>query len=137
MGLHSMGNYYHRQGTVLLMVVFAVALLAALVMGMLQMNMDEIQIVRNQIGTAEALGVAEAGLNDAMAELRADSSWDEGFSDKSFPGGGDYTVVVDAPEITAVGTSTDGYVAVLEAEVLVSVSGPPHTVTIQSLKVNE
>ena len=50
------------------MTVFVVALLSAMVMGMLQINVEEIRIMHNQIRAAEALAVAEAGLNDALAE---------------------------------------------------------------------
>ena len=60
-----------NNGTVMLMVVFIIALLAAVVMGMLQMNTEEIQIAQNQIYAADALAIAEAGLNDAFAEIAA------------------------------------------------------------------
>jgi hypothetical protein len=132
-----MNGDYHNSGTVLLMVIFAVALLAALVIGMLQMNMEEIQIVWNHVQGAKALAVAEAGLDDAMAELRVDPSWGEGYSDKSFPGGGRYTVVIHGSKISSTGTSPEGFVATVEAHVRVSASGPPHNVTVQDLKVNE
>lgn len=127
----------HRRGTVLLVVVFAAALMAVLVSGMLQTNVDDILITQNQIGAAQALAVAEAGLNDAMAELRADSSWQAGFSDKSFPGGGDYTVVIQDSQITSTGRSADGYTATVVADVRVSRADPPHRVSIESVRVNE
>ncbi|MBN1360702.1 MAG: hypothetical protein JW993_08925 [Sedimentisphaerales bacterium] len=127
----------HNAGTVLPMVIFAVALLAALVIGMLEMNTEEIQIVRNHVEAAKALGVAEAGLNNALAELRIDRNWNDGFSGKSFPGGGQYSVVVEGSEITATGTSVGGFMATVEAQVLISASGPPYAVSVQSLKVNE
>jgi type II secretory pathway component PulK len=75
------------RGSVFLLVVFVVALLAVLVAGMLQMNTEEIQVMRNQIYAAEALAIAEAGLNDAFAEIREDDEWDEGFDDKPFANG--------------------------------------------------
>ena len=127
----------HRHGTVLLVVVFATALMAVLVSGMLQINIEDVQITRNQISAAEALAVAEAGLNDAMAELKADSNWQAGFSQKSFPGGGDYTVVVENSQITSTGRSADGYTSTVIAKVHVSGDEPPHRVTIACLRVNE
>lgn len=126
-----------RRGTVLLVVVFAAALMAVLVSGMLQINIDDLQITQNQIGAAKALAVSEAGLNDAIAQLRADSSWEAGFSSKSFPAGGDYTVVVEDSRITSTGRSADGYTAAVTADVCVSGAGAPYRVSIESLRVNE
>jgi len=125
-----------NQGSVLIMVVFVIALLSAIVIGMVQMNTEEIQIMRNHLGAAEALAIAEAGLNDALAQLRLDSQWDDGFSDKSF-GGGSYTVVVESPSITSMATSPGGYVARVRAEVTVASEGPPYSVNISSFRVNE
>ena len=118
------------------MVVFVVALMGAIVMGMLQMNTEEIQIMRNHVQAAQALAVAEAGLNDALAQLRLDSTWDVGFADKPFSDGA-YTVACDASQITSVGTTDQGYVARIEAEVSVASEGPPHSVNVDSFRVNE
>ncbi len=63
-----------NNGSVLLITIFAVALLSAITIGILQINTEEIQLMRNQIYAAEAQAIAEAGLNDAFAEIRADSS---------------------------------------------------------------
>lgn len=71
-------------GSVLLVVVLLVALLAAVVMGHLQINTEEIQLVQNQTGGAEALAIAEAGVNDALARLRQDPGWQAGLSDIPF-----------------------------------------------------
>lgn len=120
----------------MLMTVFVVALLSGLVMGMLQINVEELEIMHNQIRAAEALAVAEAGLNAALAELRADPDWDAGFRDKSFTAG-TYTVTVKRSRITSVGTSAAGYTARVDARVTVSDAGPPYIVAIDSLKVNE
>jgi type II secretory pathway component PulK len=118
------------------MTIFVVALLSALVMGMLQINVEEIRVAHNQIRAAEALAIAEAGLNDAFAELRADPDWHAGFRNKRFSGG-EYSVEVDGSRISSVGTSAAGYTASVEARVTISDTGPPHVVAIDSLKVNE
>jgi len=128
-----------NNGSVFLMVVFVIALLAALVMGMLQMTTEEIQVMRNQIYAAEALAIAEAGLNDAFAEIRADDEWDDGFDDKSFAGGSyDVDVDGDLPNLTVVseGTSAQGFVARIGADVTVG-SSWPYVIRIDSLRVNE
>jgi type II secretory pathway component PulK len=125
-----------KKGSVLLMAVFVVALLSGLVIGMLQVNVEELQIMYNQIRAAEALAVAEAGLNEALAELRDDRNWHVGFTDKRFSAG-TYTVTVDGSRITSVGRSTAGYTARMEARVMLSHAGPPYVVAIDSLRVNE
>ena len=82
-----------NKGTALLMVVFVVALLSAVTIGILQLNGVDVQIMGNEAFAAEAMMIAHAGLNDAFAEIRDDSAWCTGFTDKAFAGGS-YTVSV-------------------------------------------
>jgi len=67
-----------NNGSVLLIAIFTIALLSAVVMGILQINTEEIQLMYNSINAARALAIAEAGLNDAFAQIRADSAWRQG-----------------------------------------------------------
>ena len=107
-----------NNGSVLLMTVFVIALLAALVMGILQMNTEEIQVMRNQIYAAQVLAIAEAGLNDALAEIRADDTFNNDYS-KSFASGS-YSVDIESnlPNVTieSTGTSSQGFVARVAAD---------------------
>ena len=129
---------YRNNGSALLMVIFIVALLAAVVMGMLEISTEEIQIMQNQIYAAEAMAVAEAGLNDAFSEIRADNGWDAGFTNKSFADGS-YTVVVggQAPNltITSTGTSSQGFVYLVEAEITTGAT-PPYSISVYKFKIN-
>jgi len=131
-----MRNQRKQPGSVLLMVVFIMALLAATVMGHLQINTEEIQLMQNHLYAAEALATAEAGLNDVLAQLRAEATWTAGYVDKPF-NGGSYTVVVDGSTLTATGVTSRGFVAKVEADVTVSAAGPPHVVRIDVLRINE
>jgi Tfp pilus assembly protein PilX len=131
-----MNATHNNRGVVLLMAVFVVALLAAIVVGMLQINTEEIQIMQNHIRGAEARAVAEAGLNDALAQLRADATWDKGFAEKPFDGG-TYTVTRDEAKVTSLGTTSEGFTARIEADVTVKPAGPPHQVNIDRIRVNE
>jgi len=128
-----------NNGSVLLIAVFVIALLSALVMGMAQMNTEEIQLMRNHIFAAYALATAEAGLNDAFSEIRADPNWADGFTDKAF-NGGSYTVTVTGSlpnrTITSTGTSSEGFVAKVEADVTIS-SSSPYIIRIDNLRINE
>ncbi len=82
-----------NRGVVLLLTVFVVTLLAAVVTGLLQLSTVDIQMMNNHVHAAQALAVAQAGLNDAFGKIRADSSWCDGFTNKAF-GGGSYTVLL-------------------------------------------
>ena len=73
-----MNDKFRHKASVLLITIFVIALLAALVTGMLQLNTEEIILLHNHISAAKALAIAEAGLNDAFSELRIDSSWNSG-----------------------------------------------------------
>jgi len=122
-------------GSVLLMTIFVIAFLSALVMGLLQMNTEEIQLVQNQIYAAQALATAEAGLNDVFSELRTDPNWNSGFTDKAFEGGS-YTVDVNDSTITSTGTSSQNFDARVEAEITIG-STNPYTIRIDHLRINE
>ncbi len=134
----------HKQkinGSVLLLAIFATALLSAITIGILQMNTEQIQLMRNQIYAAEAQAISEAGLNDAFSELRLDSSWNNGFDDKSFINSENtYTVSVSGtlPNLTIIstGTSSQGFVARIEADITVG-STSPYIIRIDSLRINE
>jgi Tfp pilus assembly protein PilX len=134
-----MNEKSRNTGSVLLIAIFVVALLSAVVMGILQVNTEEIQLMRNQIGAAHALAVAEAGLNDAFAEIRANDAWVTGFADKVFEGGS-YVVTIAGtlPDliITSTGTSAQGFVAKVEADVTLGGTAP-YVIRIDNLRINE
>lgn len=123
----------------MLIAVFVIALLSALVTGMLQLNTEEIQLMQNHVYAAQALVVAEAGLNDALSEIRADDEWGNGFTDKSF-GSHSYTVDVSGslPGLTieSTGTSSQGFVAKVEADITVGTIDP-YVIRIDGLRINE
>ncbi len=124
-----------QAGSVLLLVVFLVALLAATVMGHLQVNAEELQLMQNHIGAVEALAIAEAGLHDALARLRQDATWSGGFADQPFHGG-TYSVAVRAPTIESTGITSGGFVARVRADVAVEPGGPPYLLRVTDLRIN-
>ena len=128
-----------HKGSVILIAVFAIALLATLVMGMLQMNTEELQLMHNHICSAQAQATAEAGLNDAFSEIRDDDEWDTGFTDKSF-NDDSYTVTVSGtlPNLTLIstGTTSDSFVCRIESDVTVGTTSP-YVIRIDSLRINE
>ena len=125
------------RGSVLLIVVFVVALLSATVMGMLEINTEEIQVMQNEVYAAEALATAEAGIEDALQYLRLDSSWDDGFSSKAF-NGGSYTVTVqDHETITSTGTTARGYACKVAADFTATRVLLVNAININALRINE
>jgi len=128
-----------KHGSALLVTVFTVALLATLVAGMLQITTEETQLAHNQVCAAQAFAIAEAGLNDAMAQLRTNRDWKTGFSGKLFAGGS-YTVDVNNADIpvlviTASGTTSQGYLAKITAQATIGYE-TPYPIRIDMLKVN-
>jgi len=128
-------------GSIMLIAIFAIALLSAVVIGILQMNTEEIQLMQNQIYAAQALATAEAGLNDAFSELRDDDEWVGPLTNEPF-NDGLYNVSVTGtlPNLTisSEGISAQGFVARVEADVTVDTSdSSDHTIRIDNLRINE
>lgn len=117
------------------MTIFVIAFISALAMGLLQINTEELQLMQNQIYAAQALATAEAGLNDALSELRTDPNWNTGFSDKAFEGGL-YTVDVNDLTVTSTGTSSEGFISRVEADITIGDTSP-YAIRIDHLRINE
>jgi type II secretory pathway component PulK len=128
-----------NKGAVFLIVVFAIALFTTITVGILVMTTEEVQLMENQLYAAQAMCTAEAGLNDAFAQIRSASSWTTGFTNKAF-NGGSYTVTVTGTlpnrTITSTGTSSQGYMARMAAYVTIGTSSS-YKIRIDNLRVNE
>ena len=128
-----------KNGSVILIVVFVIALMATLVMGIAQINTEGLLILSNHAGSAQAVETGYAGLNDALSELRSDSSWNSGFTNKTF-NGGSYSVGVTGslPDLTVSSTAvtSNGFVANVQADINVSVLSP-YEVRIGEIRINE
>jgi hypothetical protein len=136
-----MKTEFEKNGSVLIVVVFAIAMLTAFVAGMLQLNAEQIQLMKNEIFSAQAIAIAEAGVADAFSRLRSGLSLGSGFSNNDF-GGGSYIVTVTGsspdPNITSIGTSPQGFVAKVEAEITIGGTNPPgYVIRIDKLRINE
>ena len=129
----------NNKGSVILIVVFIIALLSAVVVGIAQINTEELMLTTNQINSAQAIEAAYAGMNDAFAHLRSDSGWTTGFSNKSF-NRGSYSVTVTGtlPEliVTSTAVTSSGFTAKVIAEITVS-NNSPYIIRVDQLKVNE
>jgi Tfp pilus assembly protein PilX len=126
-----------NNGSVLLIVVFAVAMLSVLTIGILEMHTEEIQLMQNQVNAVQALATAEAGLNDAFARIRQGS--DPNIASTSF-NGGSYAVTVTGTlpnrTITSTATTSQGFAAREGADVTIGNSSP-YVIRIDNLRINE
>lgn len=125
------------------MSVFVIAMLSTLVMGILQMNSSEIQLMQSRVYASQAIAVAQAGLNAAMAQIRNDPNWIAGFQDEQVDSevkfrGGSYDVVVNGNtlSVTAIVDSWQGYTSTIEAQITVSTESP-YIIRIDNIKINE
>ena len=107
---------HKRRGAVLLLVLFLMAMTAPIVGLLLDAHTTHIRATHNHIGGMTALYVAEAGVQDALAELHADPTWRDGFTDKTFASGiaHSYTVTVENIgggdiRVTSTGQTAGGY----------------------------
>ena len=133
-----MKKRWNKKGSVLLIVVFVIALLSAIVVGIVQTSTEELMLLQNHQRYSQAMAIAQAGLNDAFSELRTDSSWTTGFSGKSFSSGSyDVSVSGTLPNLTVESTSTsNGYNSKVSADISVS-SSSPYIIRIDDFRINE
>lgn len=129
---------FGKNGSALLLVVFVVALLSAVVMGMLQVITGDVQVMRNQVFAAEAQEIAEAGLHDELYRIRKNWQWVSGVTENF--NGGSYTVTVagSKPNLTveSTGTSAQGFVCRVQADLVVGDSTYPYPIKVDKFRVN-
>jgi Tfp pilus assembly protein PilX len=130
-----------KNGSVLIVAIFVIAFLSAVTIGILQMNTEEIQLMQNQVYAAQALATAEAGLNDAFARIWADPNSISNFPVTELFNDGSYTVKaaegsLPDPNIISEGTTPQGFVARVKADITVGTSSP-YVIRIDNLRINE
>lgn len=84
-----------ESGAVLLLTMMLMIVFALLTVSLFDFLTASTQITGNHRLELRTLGIADAGIEAAVNELRADPYWTAGFSDESFSDG-EYTVTVDS-----------------------------------------
>ena len=117
------------RGAALLVCIFAMVIVSSLVVLALDVETTEMAITRNTLSLSKALYAADAGIQHALAELRADRTWRTGFPDPGveFPPGSGSTYVVtvaDGAGREVIVTST-GTVGGLSKTVRATLTVPP------------
>jgi Tfp pilus assembly protein PilX len=102
-----------ENGTTLVISLVALVVVSILMAGIYSVTRAMVRESVYQMKLAQAQAIAEAGLEDALLQLRLNPDWRTGFTNKTF-GSGAYTVTVStdtAPWITSKGSS--GSIALL------------------------
>ncbi len=125
----------NQVGSAMIVTVFVISLLSILVVAILEIASVDVQIMQNHVNSVESLMMANAGLNDGIAELSLDSEWDEGFTNKPF-NGGTYSVTMKSDEISVAGTTSKGVTTRIEVDVTIGSIGPPYSVRQDAFRIN-
>jgi Tfp pilus assembly protein PilX len=122
------------RGAALIVALIVMSMLSLFVISSLEMLIVNVQINSNHVRDLQALYIADAGIEDAIARLRDDPNWDDGLSEE-FPSssGNTYTVVVDNSEYPSIVITSTGSVPnfqrSIEVEVEIAGSSSPYSVT--------
>ncbi|OQA01219.1 MAG: hypothetical protein BWY69_01445 [Planctomycetes bacterium ADurb.Bin401] len=131
-----MKNKIRKNGSVLIVAVFTIALLTAFVAGMMQICSEQIQIMKNEIYAAQANFIAQAGIADAFARIHGSHSLPSNFS-SSFAGGS-YSVTVSGslpdPNFVSRGISPQGFIS--DVHVDVTVDSGSYAIRIDNIRIN-
>lgn len=127
------------KGFILVLVLFTVLIIATLIIGLLNLTAIDASLVKNHMCSLQAYYIAEAGIADAIDQIRqngplADTSWQE-----IFPAGSSsqYKVAVtdSSSLITCAGAAApSNFIRLLQVRLDVSGSSPPYDVSIQQWK---
>ena len=128
-----------REGFVLVLTLFAALILATLIIAFLNITAIDLNLVKNYMCSAKAYYIAEAGVADAINQIRlngplADTQWEE-----TFPSGSSDTYNVSVSQSSTVITSTglasaSNFSRALEVTVSISGSLSPYKVSINQWK---
>jgi len=128
-----------REGFVLVLTVFTTVILATLIIAFLNITAIDLNLVKNHMCSSKAYYIAEAGVADAINQMRlngplADTQWGD-----TFPPNTSDTYNVSVSQNSTVITSTglasvSNFSRALEVKVSVSGSSSPYKVSINQWK---
>ncbi|MHC5060350.1 MAG: hypothetical protein ACYTFK_04605 [Planctomycetota bacterium] len=125
-----------EKGFVLILVLFTALIIATLIIGLLNLTAIDASLVKNRLYSLQAYYIAEAGIADAIDEIRqngplADTSWQE-----TFPAGSSSEYDIDVSQSSTVINCTglagaSNFSRTLELQVDISGGSSPYNVTIE------
>lgn len=130
---------HSKQGSVLVLTVFTMAILSILVIAMLNTAAADLQLVKNHIYYQQAHYIAEAGIADAIDRIQRDVVG-SGEWESTFPAGSEnkYEVTVtQGPPVMIRSTGIvepAGFSKILEVQLRITGSSAPFKVSIAQWK---
>jgi Tfp pilus assembly protein PilX len=129
----------NAKGFILILVLFTVLIMAALIIGLLNLTAIDASLVKNHLCSLQAYYIAEAGIADAINEIRQngplpDSAWQETFPTAS---SSQYDVAVSQSStvINCTGlAAASNFSRTLEVWVGITGGSSPYSVSIQKWK---
>lgn len=128
-----------RKGFILVVTLFAILILSALIIAFTNITAIDLILVKNHMCSSDAYYTAEAGVADAINQIRlngplADTQWQE-----TFPPGTSDTYDVSVSQSSTVITSTglalaSNFSRAIEVKVSVSGTSSPYNVSISQWK---
>ena len=125
-----------KEGIALILGMFTMLFVSLLVVVFLDMVTIEQKISTNQIRTLQATYIADAGVEEAVYQLRQDDEWSGTGGDVEFPSGSGNSFNVSLDDNTIISTGTVGnftvgnFTKVLNVDFTLSGSFPPYRVLI-------
>jgi Tfp pilus assembly protein PilX len=83
----------NEKGVALILAIMLMLALAVLTISAFELLISSVRITKNIKDDFQALYVSEAGIEDAILQLRYNGNWNTGFTDKNF-GGNNYDVTI-------------------------------------------
>ncbi len=127
------------KGFILILVLFTVLIIATLIIGLLNLTAIDASLVKNHLCSLQAYYIAEAGIADAIDDIRqngplADSSWQE-----TFPAGSssqyDVAVSQSSTIINCTGLAgASNFSRTLEVQVDITGGSSPYNVSVTTWK---
>lgn len=123
------------------MTLFMSLIMAALVIGLLNVTAIDLNLVKNHMCSLQAYYIAEAGVADAINQMRqngplTDTQWEE-FFPPATPSKYNVSVSQSSTLINCTGlAATSNFSSVLEVQVSVTGSSTPYDVSIEQWKEN-
>ncbi len=129
----------HKEGFVLVLTLFTVLILATLIIGFINITAIDLNLVKNYMFSSKAYYIAEAGIADAIDQIRLNGPLGDTQWGKTFPPSTsdtyDVSVSQNSKVITSIGlASTSNFSRALEVKINVSGSSSPYKVSINQWK---
>lgn len=77
----------NKRGSALLLSYFAITVLSIFSLAFVAKSISEAKMVRRNVASGQAFWIAEAGLNDALNNMRVSSSWEPDLNPVNYAGG--------------------------------------------------